>query len=454
MIDAFSLAAARPWMMQAEALRTLLEIADRQGNPDVVRALLEISERNDSIDALQTRSGKPLDGSRRVTMRDGVAVIPIVGPIFRYANLFTEISGATSTQVLARDIQTALDNTYVRGIVFDINSPGGDATGIAELGRLIRAGRDKKPIKAYGGGSMASGAYWLGSAAGEIVIDETAILGSIGVVMSGTDTSERDAKNGIRQIEIVSSRAPNKRVNPNTDEGRAKILEIVNALEDVFVEAVATNRGVSTQKVLDDFGQGGVLVGAAALKAGMADRLGSLESVIAELAGSASTSTRTRYMSNQKGKVTVRTTDDLQTALAAGYSGEQIEIAQANTQEAVAQARAAGIEEGRKASVDEAVKAERQRIADIQAMARPGFDAELKAAIDAGDSPDRFAMAMFKAAQDRGITLDAIRKDAPPAAAHAKPGDTSGTGKKIRSSGDIFAARRKAAADAAAGAAR
>ena len=438
MIDAFALASSRPWMIQAEALENILSVADRMGDPE----------------ALATRLGRPLDNARKVSMRDGVAVIPVTGPIFRYANLFSEISGATSTQVLATDIQAALDNSYVRGIVLDINSPGGDATGIAELGAMIRAARSKKPIKAYAGGAMASAAYWIGSAADEIIIDETAILGSIGVVMSGVDTTERDAKAGVRRIEIVSSRAPNKRVDPQTDEGRANVLAIVNALEDVFVGAVAANRGVSTDKVLTDFGQGGVLVGAAAIKAGMADRLGSLETVIAELAGSASTAKRNTSMNDQKGKVTVSNTDDLRTALAAGYTGDQISIAQASSQEAIAHARTEGIEEGRKASADALVAGERKRIADIQAMGRPGFDAELKAAIDSGASPEAFAMSMLKAAQDRGITLEAIRKDAPPAAPHAKPGDTQGGGKKLKSSSEVFAARRQASATAAASSSR
>ena len=213
MIDAFHLAASRPWLIQRESLETILAIAQRYGDPE----------------ALQARQGRPLDNTRTVTMRDGVAVIPITGPIFRHANLFTEISGATSTDVLARDIQTALDNPSVRGIVLDIDSPGGEATGINELAELIHAGRKLKPIKAYGGGTVASAAYWLGAAADELIIDSTALLGSIGVVMSYLDTSVRDAKADVQRIEIVSSQSPDKRVDPSTDEGRAKVQATVDA---------------------------------------------------------------------------------------------------------------------------------------------------------------------------------------------------------------------------------
>lgn len=433
MIDAFALAASRPWLIQQESLETILSIAQRYGDPE----------------ALQTRLGRPLDNTRAVSMRDGVAVIPVTGPIFRYANLFTEISGATSTEMLATDIQSALDNPYVRAIVLDINSPGGEATGINELAKLVSSGRAIKPIKAYAGGTMASAAYWIGSAADEVIVDDTAVVGSIGVVMSYQDTSARDAKSDVRTVEIVSSQSPDKRINPATDEGRAKVQATVDALAEVFVSAVAAHRGVSTEKVLADFGRGGVLVGADAVKAGMADRIGSLESVIAELAGSASSPKRKTTMSStSKGQVTVSTTDDLRNALAAGHTADQIVIA--SNDSAIAAARAEGEKAGREAATTGAVAAERARIAEIQALARPGFEAELKAAIDQGDSPAAFALAMVKAAQDRGITLEAMRRDAPPAASHAKPGDDRGNGGKVvtLSPKTIFAARQKSLAEA------
>ncbi|WP_300616088.1 S49 family peptidase, partial [Dokdonella sp.] len=337
MIDAFRIAASRPWYIQRESLESILAVADRQGD----------------VEALQTRLGRPLDNTRAVSMRDGVAVIPVTGPIFRYANLFTSISGATSTQELATDIQTALDNPYVRAIVLDFDSPGGEATGISELARLIAGARDRKRIVAYGGGIVASAAYWLASAADEIVIDDTAMLGSIGVVMSYLDTSERDAKAGVRRVEIVSSQSPDKRIDPATESGRAKVQATVDALAGLFVDAVAANRDVTVDTVLTDFGQGGVLVGAAAVAAGMADRLGSLESVIAQLAGSASTTQRKSPMSSTAtGQVTVSTTEDLRKALAAGYTGEQITLA--NHDALIASARTEGLEAGRKESTEAA----------------------------------------------------------------------------------------------------
>lgn len=269
MIDALSIVATRPWLITEEWLAAILTIASREYE----------------IEALQTQIGKRMENTRTVSMVDGVAVIPVTGPIFRYANLITECCGATSTQVLATDIRAALDNPYVKGIALDINSPGGEATGINELAGLIARAAKTKRVIAYAGGTMASAAYWIGSAATELVVDATAVVGSIGVVMSYLDTTKRDEKSDIRRVEIVSSASPNKRLDPNTEVGRADVQRQVDELAEIFIGAVAKNRKTTPDKVKADFGRGGVLIGQSAVAAGMADRLGSLDEVIAVLAG-------------------------------------------------------------------------------------------------------------------------------------------------------------------------
>lgn len=405
-IRAFDAAAGRPWLIQQESLETILQVADRMGNPE----------------AVSMRLGRQLDNTRTVQMRDGVAVIPITGPVFRYANLLTEVSGATATGIIARDFQAAVENPYVRGIVLEINSPGGEATGINELAEAIYQARDSKPIVAYVEGSGASAAYWIASAAGEIVMDPTAIVGSIGVVMSYTDTRERDEKSGAKRVEIVSSQSPNKRSDPATEAGRAQVQSIVDAMADVFVGAVARNRGVTSESVVSDFGGGGVLVGASAVAARMADRLGSLETVIAELAGTASPTTRKTTMGN-KSTVTVSNTDDLQLALEAGCTADQIEIA-APTAAPTVETIDASAEQIATAQAA-AVAAERSRVTALMSMQEEGFEAEFQQAVAEGALPGEFAVAMLKAQRDRGVTMRGIRSDSPKPAAHG--GNTDGT---------------------------
>jgi capsid assembly protease len=265
-LRAFNMARSAVWLITQNALSQILEISTREHLPD--------------FEAVESARSKRKESEDRIQMRDGVAVIDITGPIFRYADWFTEISGAVSVQKLSVALNTALRDHAVKSILLNIDSPGGEASGINELAQMIFEGKKRKPIVAYVDAYCASAAYWIGSAADEIVTDATGLIGSIGVVATVPNPAARSA----REVQFVSSQSPKKRPNPNTESGRQELQRIVDDLADVFVASVARNRGVSVQKVLDDFGQGTVLVGQNAIGAGLADRLGSFEQVVSELA--------------------------------------------------------------------------------------------------------------------------------------------------------------------------
>lgn len=268
---------AAHWAIRQDALHQMMEIASRE---------------NVIPEALQAKLGQPANDDDSMTVRDGVATIALSGPLFRYANIFTQISGATAYAMLATDLQQALDTPQVKSIILEIDSPGGEVNGAAELADMIYAARGQKPIVAYISGDGCSAAYWLASAADEIVIAQTAIVGCIGTVASLVDTTAADEMMGVRRIEIVSSQTPKKRPPPMSGEAQAQVQTVVDDLSTVFIEAVARNRGIGFDVVLSDFGEGGVFVGEAAIAPGLADRLGSYESLHAELASGSYTTSR------------------------------------------------------------------------------------------------------------------------------------------------------------------
>jgi len=270
----YDLALTVPWLITPAALEAMLSIAAREPLPTD-----ELAHRLHGPKALALRDGTRRDDSERMTVRDGVALIPIDGPIYRYADAFTAVSGGVTTDALARDFQKALDDPAIAAILFVLDSPGGEATGINELADMIYAARGQKPMAAYIEGYGASAAYWIASATDEIVVDDQALVGSIGVVMGVPDPAKRIS----RTIDFVSSQSPKKRADPTTESGKGYIQGLVDAMTDVFVTKVARNRGVDESTVLADFGQGGLLVGQAAVDAGLADHLGSEEGTIAGL---------------------------------------------------------------------------------------------------------------------------------------------------------------------------
>lgn len=379
-MSALTLAASQPWLITSEALDTVLSIAAREND----------------VEALETRLGQKLEHTYEVTTRGSAAVIPVTGPIFRYANLFTRISGATSTELLAQDIQAALDNPRIKSIVLNMNSPGGVASGINELAALIKNGRSKKRIVAYVGGEAASAAYWIASAAHEVVIDDIGVVGSIGAVL--TVTLKPDAKDGSKTYEIVSQNAPNKRPDLGTEAGRAKLGEIINSLGTVFQTKVAENLGVDADQVPAMGDHGGLKVGADAVASGLAHRLGSLETLITELNSSPNPGGN-----HPMTKTVVKTTAELQAALAAGTAAESIEIADPTP---------VTLESFDLTDVkNEAAQAERERIAAITKLSQPGFEAEIQAAIEDGSTAEAAALAILTASRDRGISLTGIKND-------------------------------------------
>lgn len=193
-------------------------------------------------------SQKPLEHSFTTTIRDGVAVIPIKGIITARFDLFTLLMGGTSLDVLARDIQTALDDKSIHSILLDIDSPGGVAVGPSEMAAIIRQACECKKVWAYVGRNCCSAAYWLASATKRIVAQRTALLGSIGVVSTVSVQEQPDA-DGYKNIEIVSTNAKKKRPDPRTAEGVETIRAELDDLESEFIDAVAKYRGLAPETV-------------------------------------------------------------------------------------------------------------------------------------------------------------------------------------------------------------
>ena len=388
---AFDFLAKQPWAIQPDMLETIISIANRD---------------NESIEAVEAKLGRPLQNTRAVTMRGDVAIIPVVGPIFRYANLFTEISGATSLAELAIDFNRAAEDPAVNTIILSLDSPGGMAAGISEFADQIK--NSSKKVIAYVDNMAASAAYWIASAASEIVISKTAMVGSVGAVV-GIDT-----RKDLNTVEIVSSQSPKKRPDVTTDEGRKQIQERIDALAQVFIDDVANNRSVSVETVLADFGQGDLRLGEEAVKLGMADRVSTLETVIAGLAGNSNKGAA--YMAaNTNGAPAAETPAITREFLTANHP----DIVQAILDEGIAQGMAQGTENGEKAGADK----ERARIQSVFAQSLPGHEKLINTLAFDGETTGEQAAVKILAVekQARGNHLRSAQEELKPVDEPAAP---------------------------------
>lgn len=222
-------------------------------------------------------SGDWLEGSDFARVVDGVAIIPVYGPLMRRFTFW-----AWSYEEIARDLALAEASPLVRQIVLDIDSPGGLGAGCGDCAEMIRAA--SKPVTAFVGGMAASAAYWLASAATRIEVGSGAMLGSIGAVIEYVDIEPMFEKMGARIIRVVAEQSPNKRLDPGSADGQAELQALVDAAGAEFVSGVAIGRGVDEAQVMAEFGQGLMFDGAEAIRRGMADAKSTLDVLVADLA--------------------------------------------------------------------------------------------------------------------------------------------------------------------------
>ncbi len=259
--------------------------------PDALNTMEAIAERTNDVEAIERARGEPLEATQRARRIGSVGVIPLMGPVFRYANLFTRISGATSSEVFAKDLGEMLTDPAIQSIVIDVDSPGGDVNGTHELAELIYNARGEKPITAFISGYGASAAYWIASAADKVLAGPTALVGSVGAVITYRDYSKAQEKSGVRELVMVSSQSPRKRLDPfDEDKDRAAqarddIQSILDGLAEVFITSIARNRNTTPEHVLAHFGQGRVMLGGEAAEdgVGLVDEVTTFEALLKTL---------------------------------------------------------------------------------------------------------------------------------------------------------------------------
>lgn len=247
-----------------------------------------------------------------------VAVLNLFGTVSQRMNAFSEFSGGTSTEQFAKAFQEAMDNPQVDSIVINVDSPGGTVPGVPELSEQIYNGRQKKRIVAVVNPMMASAAYWIASAASEIVaIPSASDIGSIGVLTMHTDQSGMEDKLGVRHTIISSAefKAEGNPHQPLSESAREHFNDRVMGIHAEFVAAVARNRGISVERVESQFGQGRTYRAAEALERGMIDRVATLESVLDELSGVADSHSTVAAIPPQSKRETTMLTPKVKVAL-------------------------------------------------------------------------------------------------------------------------------------------
>lgn len=233
----------------------------------------------------QLRAGTPVEAAARPPVRSsgGTAVIPIMGPISPYTDAYTRYFGGTGLDQLTAAFRQAQGDAQVKSIVFLIDSPGGDVQGVDELASEIFAARGNKPMTAFTPGYMMSAAYYLGSQAHEVVGSSTSLIGSIGVIQMHQDWSRAFEAMGITLTTLTSGKYKGETspYQPLSDDAREHMQSQLDEYYDMFVAAVSRGREASVSDVRAGFGQGRYETASVAVRAKLADRVATLDQVLA-----------------------------------------------------------------------------------------------------------------------------------------------------------------------------
>jgi len=219
-----------PWAIQEEYFKVIEEIFDHENALSFFRPDQE------------SASYLSVDDS-------GIATINIHGPIgLRLGFVGWLMDGVDSAQLI-QDLQNADADYSIKGIMLHIDSPGGMVAGTQDAANAIRA--FSKPIVAFSDQTIASGAYWLASAADKIFATPTSLIGSIGVVATHRDYSKQDEEYGVKTTYITAGKY--KRIandaEPLSEEGREYIQELIDGSYEIFTGEVARFRGMDIKAV-------------------------------------------------------------------------------------------------------------------------------------------------------------------------------------------------------------
>ncbi len=278
-----------PFAILPESLEKFLSLVDKETAFDSLTAMRSVfaDSGNDYPDHYETENG--------------VAIIKIRGAIFGEENCATALGMGTANSDIQSAINEALNDPQISGIILDINSPGGEVAGTSDTANLVRQANQTKPVVAYVGDLAASAAYWIASAAGKIILSETASVGSIGVRAVIEDDSEALKMEGLKRYTYLSSQSPKKDFDPKNAEIVADLQLELDYLANIFIESVAKGRNVTPQTVEQTFGQGGIIYGREAVSRRMADQIGTLADALKTL----------RPNNQTGGKMEIRNTPDL-----------------------------------------------------------------------------------------------------------------------------------------------
>jgi ClpP class serine protease len=258
------------WLLELQALKALNNAQAQVANICAMPGYEAFRDR-----------GFSSDSPRILNVLADQAHINVSGVLTKEPDFFASVFGGGNTsysEILAA-ITIAESDDSIKGITFDIDSPGGQVKGLFDVIDAIQG--ISKPTTAKVSGMAASAAFAIATQADEIIASNRSdMFGSVGIIANVFVDDE--------VVSITSSEAPNKAPDVTTDAGKAVVQKELDGLHNLFVDAIAngrtkaTNEKFSVDRINSDFGRGGVVLALEAEERGMIDKVAKVDLTIVD----------------------------------------------------------------------------------------------------------------------------------------------------------------------------
>ncbi|ECK9010660.1 S49 family peptidase [Salmonella enterica subsp. enterica] len=215
--------------------------------------------------------GKPR--ARFYQVVEGIAVLPVSGTLVHKLGGMRPFSGMTGYDGITARLQQAISDPEVKGILLDIDSPGGQAAGAFDCADMIYRLGQQKPVWALMNDVACSGAMLLASACSRRLVTQTARIGSVGVVMAHASYAGQLEQEGV-EITLLYSGKHKTDLNPYQalpDDVRTDYQQKMDATRQMFADRVAQYTGLSAEAVMAT--EAAIYDGQAGIEVGLADEM-------------------------------------------------------------------------------------------------------------------------------------------------------------------------------------
>jgi protease-4 len=220
-------------------------------------------------------------GSTSTYVDGNVAFLTVDGIILTQgSNSIFDDTAITSSKRLTKTLENIKNDDSIKGVIFEINSPGGSGVASDEIATAIN--NLDKPTVSYIREVGASGAYWVASSTDYIYANKFSTVGSIGVIASYLDFSGLLADYNVSYQRFVAGDHKDfgSPFRTPTAVEEAKYQKILDTLHTIFIEEVAKGRDMSIDDVTA-LADGSIYTGYESVDLGLIDAYGGENEAIA-----------------------------------------------------------------------------------------------------------------------------------------------------------------------------